>query len=737
MANRFAQYAVPQPAPPAPAPQWQPSNRFGHYIEPTNPAWQMDDTPIPDAKTRYNDSMLLKYGPQQWAAAQADAARVGNAARTKVPAGLAFLNGTALGWAPEALGSATGWGTSVQNALAKTGIVKPAGYSADAARDATTQALHDAQDEWAAKHPIANTALSITGSLPTLEGLGAGRFVKGAKTFTGATGRSAIVGGLTGATSGAGENYGDRLQGALWGGGTGLALGAGLPAATAVTFNGVKAVPRLARGVKQAAGALKEAVGLPQGEVAPTPTSDAQALDFLRKVATSRGITPDSIAADPRVQAGLPVKTANLIGKRGVNLATGLAKGPGDAADILDPVAHEQIRSTAPGVVSDFQSLSGIDPNAAHGDVVAQAAEGRAKAAPLYTKAYANTNVTSPTLQALLPRLQATGALQKALKIAQIEGRNPMDLGFTTKTVQMPGGGSMDQVVSLESPSMQTWDYVKRGMDDVLEQYRDPTTRRLNLTTQGRAEMGLLGKLRDELTNPQTAWGPDYKAALDAGGDPIRLEQAFNEGSRLIKNNVKPRDFQARWNSYSPAEQQSFMGGFADDLNNQLGAGKLRPKDLLTDWSRQKLGTMFGDQDTADDFLNRVQMRSDLAKEAARYTPGTNSPTAEANAANEEMSQGGPFWSELAQKPNLEGLIGAAGKLAVAPVRGFVTGFGAPLSPEARLSFANMMMSDPDTFRSMLTGAPKPPPVPSIVPPAAAPTAGLLGGATAYGAQSQ
>src|SRR5262249_4226500 len=155
---------------------------------------------------------------------------------------------------------------------------------------------------------------------------------------------------------------------------------------------------------------------------------------------------------------------------------------------------------------------------------------------------------------------------------------------------------SADVPVQVQNPTMQTWDYIKRGLDDALEAYRDPVTRRLNLDTRGRAILGLHNELRGELTNPDTVWGPDYKAALDAGGEPIRLEQAFNEGSKLMSNNVKQRDFQTRWNTYTDPEQQAFMAGHADDLNNQLGGGKLRPKDLMTPSYRQKLGVMFGDQ---------------------------------------------------------------------------------------------------------------------------------------------
>lgn len=782
MANRFAQYG--------PSGQAQPSNRFsgfanGPIADPNAPVpyWTADSkspkyldpntglppAPAPNPQAAYDILMRNKHGDQNWTNAKAVASSVA----AQLPStGRSFANGGLMNWLPEATAYPVGAAVSAGNAVARATGGKPRPYTGDAYRDAIISGEHQAQDQWASQHPIANTALNLLGSAASTSAIPASRFIEGwnapgalraagAKNLAGATARSSVLGGLTGATAGAGENYTDRGQGAVWGGVSGAGLGLALPSAVALASKVPSVLPRGLAGAKQGFGELGSALGIPQGDVSTTPQSDAQALKFLKKVAGSRGVTADSVLDDPRVQAGLPVKGANLLGKRGVNLATGLAKGSDDSADVLDPIAREQLRSTAPGVVSDFHSLTGIDPNAAHGDVVAQAAAGRTKAAPLYEQAYSIGGVDSPTLQGLMPRLQATGAIGKAMNIAAIEGRDPTELGFRWQPeqfsggqqtvmdrVQVPGGGTMDvprQVdapaitadtpVQVQNPTMQTWDYVKRGLDDALEAYRDPVTRRLNLDTRGRAILGLQNDLRGELTNKDTAWGPNYQAALDAGGDPIRLEQAFTEGSRLIKNNVHPRDFQTRWGTYSPAEQQAFMGGFADDLNGQLGAGKLRPKDLLTPWTQQKLTTMMGDPDAANDFLGRVQMRADLAKEAARYAPGTNSPTAEANAANQEMSGTPAAFSAFAEKPGLEGLIKSGINLASAPARGFVNGFMAPLSPAGRVSFAQLLASDPQTFSQSLTSGSQPPPIPGLLPPAVSPTSGLIGGATAYGPQ--
>ncbi|MGJ3625947.1 hypothetical protein AB5I41_01420 [Sphingomonas sp. MMS24-JH45] len=68
----------------------------------------------------------------------------------------------------------------------------------------------------------------------------------------------------------------------------------------------------------------------------------------------------------------------------------------------------------------------------------------------------------------------------KARTIAANERRDPNKMGFDLN--------DQGDVALTSVPSMQTIDYAKRGMDDVLERYRNPLTNRLELSDAGRAQ---------------------------------------------------------------------------------------------------------------------------------------------------------------------------------------------------------------------------------------------------------
>src|SRR3546814_10182812 len=98
-------------------------------------------------------------------------------------------------------------------------------------------------------------------------------------------------------------------------------------------------------------------------------------------------------------------------------------------------------------------------------------------------------------------------------------------------------------VILTSSPSPQTIDLVKRGFDDVLEGYRDPTSGRLNLDEGGRAVEGLRQRYLGEAdrlypdTYPQAraafAGPASENAALSAGQQ--RSEEHTSELQSLMR----------------------------------------------------------------------------------------------------------------------------------------------------------------------------------------------------------
>lgn len=181
----------------------------------------------------------------------------------------AVAEGTAMGFQPEIVGAETYVATALGNFLATLKGEHPK-YSAAEAAQAMTDAERAAHDQFKAAHPVENTALGIGGALANPVNLAGGEFVGAAPTVLGAVGRGALVGGATGAVTGAGEAGGDlqhRAEGALSGGMTGAVGGGVLGGGGRLVADAIPAsAASVAANTQAARGALDD-VGV--GQVPP------------------------------------------------------------------------------------------------------------------------------------------------------------------------------------------------------------------------------------------------------------------------------------------------------------------------------------------------------------------------------------------------------------------------------------------------------------------------------------
>jgi len=293
-----------------------------------------------------------------------------------------------------------------------------------------------------------------------------------------------------------------------------------------------------------------------------------------------------------------------------------------------------------------------------------------------------------------------------------------------------------------EIPSMQTLDYIKRGMDDVVNGFRNPITRTLDLDEGGRAIVGTVRSYRDELVRLTGGDTGPYARALAAGGEPLRLEDAFRRSEKLFQTGTPMRTFETAIERMGEAERNALVAGFADKLfrDAQSGAMSLnRMQQLTVPVTREKLAALL-DPQRADDFIRRVTARIELSRSGSRMAPGTNSVTAEAMAAMAEQDGQTGLSADFAR--NLVGSgkidpIGAAvltaGKAAVAPVAGFFRGLGNPQSTATRDEMARLFMLLPSEAQAELTAVAARPAeglLPKISRPFVAPGGGLLGSAS-------
>jgi len=273
---------------------------------------------------------------------------------------------------------------------------------------------------------------------------------------------------------------------------------------------------------------------------------------------------------------------------------------------------------------------------------------------------------------------------------------------------QLDGEGPGQPMVDLlpgMTPTMQTLDYVKRGMNDVIEGYRDGTTGRLNLDDQGRAVVNATSQFRDELVRLTGGDEGVYAQALKVSGDAIRIDEAFKLAPRLIGQSVRTRDFVDRVERMGEAERQALAAGVADHILGQMERGRLTPRQLDNVQFREKISALVGTGRAAE-FIQRLRAEMGMAQAGARMAPGSGSVTAEAMQAMREQDGAGTFGGILARNiergPSIAGLLSAGGEMLGTPVAGFARGFSSPQPTAVRDEMGRLLMMSPDELDRVL-----------------------------------
>ena len=234
----------------------------------------------------------------------------------------------------------------------------------------------------------------------------------------------------------------------------------------------------------------------------------------------------------------------------------------------------------------------------------------------------------------------------------------------------------MSEPVSTTVPTARTWDYVKRGLDDVIEGYRDKTTGKLVLDERGRATLRTLNALRDELK----AANPAYGRALETSGDYLSSEAAFRDaGKDIFNSNLSERQFAERFAKLSESSREAYKGGIANRFHDLAQNGRLDPKVLKTPRVRVKLQMALGN-DEADRLIELAGHEGDMLAFERRYAPGAGSITSEMAAGQAEQDGMAGKGAEIASDIFSKGprrAIGAqlsAAMEALGPTRGMSVG---------------------------------------------------------------
>jgi hypothetical protein len=202
------------------------------------------------------------------------------------------------------------------------------------------------------------------------------------------------------------------------------------------------------------------------------------------------------------------------------------------------------------------------------------------------------------------------GRLTEAAAQAAGEGRPPLAEDVTVPAGEQDAVARAGPVVAGRGPEIgktytpQTLDYIKRGMDDVVESYKDPVTGKYNFDTEGRA---VNNTLRSFLEIADKRY-PDWKAARAVYAGQVKGVAAMNLGRKFV--GMGADDIEARMRDMSPFEKKMAAlgarrqmaelvrskGDTADTVHALVGSGK----------KRAMLARLFGDRKGFQRFVDTL-----------------------------------------------------------------------------------------------------------------------------------
>lgn len=209
---------------------------------------------------------------------------------------------------------------------------------------------------------------------------------------------------------------------------------------------------------------------------------------------------------------------------------------------------------------------------------------------------------------------------------------------------QAPRSGT---VRGAEGYTPQSLDYVKGGLDDMLEPYRNEITGRLDLDRNGRA----INSMKNQLLSELDSLNPDYKAARAAYGEFAKQSEALTTGHKLLpQTNLPERNFNRilsraqRYDANLPAEKADMalvpelQTGFATKMADIADKARLsaNPYEAVYGSPSQqaKVAALF--PDGAEDFGRIYDLEGIMGQTRTKALGGSQT---QANKASDDLFQ--------------------------------------------------------------------------------------------------
>lgn len=492
-------------------------------------------------------------------------------------------------------------------------------------------------------NPIASIAGEIGGSALAARGLTRFGLLPSARLAPSASlaarvGTGIAEGGALGAVYGAGSaESGERIPGALVGGGLGATLGGAVPLVAAGVGAGYRNVAdRFARNQVARNAGVDPSVA---SQLAQTLDADGTLGAQGRSNMAAAG--QEAMLADAGPNARAVLDTAIQRGGPGAVLARGR---------IDERVARDSAALTGAldNALGQPQGVTATRTAIREGSSAARGAA--------YDGAYAQpidyASEVGQGLENLVRNRVPGNIISQANRLMQLDGN---------QSRQILARIADDGTVTYESlPDVRQLDYITRALNQAAESGEGAGALG-GQTTLGRAYQGLARDIRSSLRRAV----PEYGAALDTAADPIRRSQAVELGSRLLSPSMRRDQLAEAVEGFSAPERDALAQGVRSQIDDTVANvtrtiqdGNLDAReaykalrDLSSRANREKLTTALGEERARPlfDELDRVAQSFNL-----RASVTENSKTFARQATNnmvEGLTAPGPVGKAAQGEP--------------------------------------------------------------------------------------
>ena len=259
-----------------------------------------------------------------------------------------------------------------------------------------------------------------------------------------------------------------------------------------------------------------------------TRKATEKASEYVTRLLKGAGKTAADVEKYGEDVFNKPVTGAEAIGRPGKTALLALGRREGATPDELEGFLTSRRLAAPDRMLGDFSETVGVNPEAAQGNIEALVKQGREEAAPLYEHALNALPVTNERLEQFARDGIVRKGMQRGIRIVQLESL-AKGVPFEPSAYSVTGFDVEGNPEIGPVPTWRTWDAAKKGLDDVLEQYRDKTTGRLRLDEMGRA----INSVRASMLNELDYANPAYKGGTGAGRRLSLSERRIRKGPEI------------------------------------------------------------------------------------------------------------------------------------------------------------------------------------------------------------